>query len=54
MPKVNKAECTACGICADGCPEDAIVVEDVAVIDQDKCVDCGACVDDCPAGAITE
>ncbi len=54
MPKVIDAECVACGACADVCPEDAITVDDVAVINQDKCVDCGACVDECPPGAIVE
>ena len=52
MPKVNASECTACGLCADVCPQDAITVGDVAVIDQDACVDCGACVDECPSSAI--
>lgn len=54
MPKVNESECVSCGACADVCPQDAIVIENVAVILQDKCVDCGACVDECPATAITE
>ena len=54
MPTVNKSECVACGACADVCPQDAILIEEVAVILQDKCVDCGACVDECPACAITE
>jgi len=54
MPKVIESECVSCGACADVCPQDAITIDDVAVIDQDKCVDCGACVDECPSGAITE
>lgn len=54
MVKVNNGDCVACGACADVCPQDAITIEDVAVIDNDKCVECGACVDECPAGAITE
>jgi len=54
MPKVNAAECVACGACVDVCPEDAITMDDVAVIDMKKCVDCGACIDECPPGAITE
>jgi len=54
MPKVIDAECVACGACADVCPQDAIVVDDIAVIDMDKCVDCGACIDECPSGAIVE
>ncbi len=54
MVKVIDSDCVACGACADVCPQDAITIEDVAVIDNDKCVECGACVDECPAGAITE
>ena len=54
MPTVNADECVACGACADACPQGAITVDDVAVIDAGKCVECGACVDECPAGAISE
>ncbi len=53
MPaKVNKEECVACGACVDVCPEGAISVNDVAVIDESKCLDCAACVDECPNNAI--
>lgn len=54
MPTINEAECVACGACADACPQDAITVGDVAVIDAGKCVECGACVDECPSSAISE
>lgn len=54
MPKVIASECVACGACADVCPQDAISIDDVAVIDADKCVDCGACVDECPSSAIVD
>jgi ferredoxin len=54
MIKVIKEECTACGACADVCPQDAIVIEDFAVIDNDACVECGACIDECPQDAIVE
>ncbi|MFA6710080.1 MAG: 4Fe-4S binding protein [Candidatus Methanomethylophilaceae archaeon] len=54
MPIVNTEICTACGACADACPQDAITVDDFAVIDASKCVDCGACVDECPSSAITD
>lgn len=54
MVKVIKADCVACGACTDVCPQDAITIEDTAIIDADKCVECGACVDECPAGAIQE
>ncbi len=54
MPaKINKDECVACGACVDVCPEGAIKVDDVAVVDVKKCLDCGACVDECPNSAIS-
>lgn len=51
---VIEEECTACGACVDICPQDAIVIKDVAVIDNDACVECGACIDECPQDAIVE
>ncbi len=54
MPTVKADDCVGCGACVDVCPQDAIAVDDVAVIDAGKCVDCGACVDECPADAIEE
>jgi ferredoxin len=54
MPTVNGSECVGCGACADVCPQGAIAVDDIAVIDAGKCVDCGACIDECPSSAIVE
>ncbi|MFA6710081.1 MAG: 4Fe-4S binding protein [Candidatus Methanomethylophilaceae archaeon] len=54
MPTVNADDCVACGACANVCPQNAITIKDIAVIDASKCVDCGACIDECPSGAITE
>ena len=54
MVTVKESECVGCGACADVCPNDAITVDDIAVIDASKCVDCGACVDECPSSAIAE
>ena len=44
--------CIACGTCAEVCPENAIVVEDFAVIDPKKCIGCGECITACPVDAI--
>jgi NAD-dependent dihydropyrimidine dehydrogenase PreA subunit len=53
MPaQISNDDCVACGACQDVCPENAIAMNDVAVIDKSKCVDCGACVDECPNQAI--
>lgn len=54
MLRVIGEKCTACGACADICPQDAIIIKDVAVIDNDACVECGACIDECPQDAIVE
>ena len=35
MPKVIASECVACGACVDVCPQDAITIDDVAIIDAD-------------------
>jgi len=55
---IDPISCTACGICADVCPEEAIsegVVDgkDVYVIDLEKCTDCGDCVEECPDESIS-
>lgn len=50
--KVIAENCVACGACADVCPNGAIQIEDIAVIDASKCTDCGACVDECPSSAL--
>jgi len=52
--KIIADECVACGACVDACPQDAITVDDIAVIDDVKCVDCGACIPECPSDAIKE
>ena len=51
---VNPDMCTACGICADDCPNGCFDIEDVSVNARpDDCTECGVCVDGCPNGAIS-
>jgi len=46
---VDLEKCTGCGTCEEGCPVEAIKVEDrKAVVDAETCVDCGTCVEECP------
>jgi ferredoxin len=49
---VNAEECTACGICQQVCPTDAISLDDIAQIDREKCTGCGQCVAECPQDAL--
>jgi len=51
-PQIKEQDCTACGTCAEWCPEDAITVDDVARIDGELCIGCGECVAVCPVGAV--
>lgn len=50
---VQTEKCTACGICADVCPVNAITVKEQAVVNPDICTGCAACVYECPNAAIT-
>jgi len=52
-PVVDADACTACEVCVDRCPVDAIVVEDIAQVDRDKCLGCGLCKGTCPVEAIS-
>ncbi len=50
---VDSDACTACSVCEDVCPFEAITVEDTALISEEKCFGCGVCVGSCPETAIT-
>jgi len=66
--KISTKACLKCGVCIDGCPEGAIVVDKKITekdglilytvrIDPKKCTDCGVCVSYewwCPAKAIVK
>ena len=62
---INADKCIGCGMCAKGCPADAIAPNAAGeikegkkkayyVIDPEKCVKCGACIATCKFGAITK
>jgi ferredoxin len=52
MAYIINDDCTACGVCVDECPVEAISEGDIYKIDPELCTDCEACVDVCPVEAI--
>jgi len=49
--RINQTLCIQCGLCADMCPAEAIVLDSYPTHDA-RCFGCGNCVRYCPAGAI--
>ena len=49
---VDEDSCTACEVCADICPMDAVVVEETARVDAERCIGCGLCVANCEFDSI--
>jgi len=53
--EINTDVCTGCGLCAERCQVDAIVLRGSpkkAVIGKTRCIGCGLCVPTCPTDAI--
>ncbi len=45
--------CVLCGLCASGCPHNAIHVDEAGYrLDRDRCTLCGRCVEACPTAAL--
>lgn len=49
--KVDELRCGLCGICAEGCPVEAITLDPLPVF-NDSCIWCFQCVKECPKQAI--
>ena len=51
---VTKEKCNGCGICADICPEDVLVIENklAKAVYPEECWYCGTCMMDCKQDAI--
>ncbi len=50
VPKATK-DCVSCGLCAEGCPAQAISRESLKTADAKKCISCMRCVVKCPKSA---
>ncbi len=51
--KACDVACIGCGMCVRNCPAQAVtLVENHAVIDQEKCTHCGICAEKCPKKCI--
>ncbi|MBN2362827.1 DUF362 domain-containing protein [candidate division WOR-3 bacterium] len=52
VPWLNFFECRKCGICAENCLADAIVMGAYPRVMRKKCVGCASCIAVCPTGAM--
>ncbi len=50
---VDHQKCTACGVCVDVCPFEAITLQETILEISDECTLCGMCVDTCEFGALS-
>lgn len=52
-PKADPKRCTACAICVDNCPMNAMEIKkEISRIDYSVCIKCGCCDEICPENAI--
>ncbi len=52
-PSPIKQLCTGCGLCVKSCGQQAIImIDEKAVVDDDKCIRCYCCHELCPEAAI--
>ena len=50
---VDESQCTACAMCLERCPVDAVSMDEYAKVDRDVCLGCGLCASDCSMEAIS-
>lgn len=50
---VQVDKCIGCGVCVDACPQNAIKMNNHAIVDPELCTACAICVSECPTDAIT-
>ena len=51
--QVDEDKCTGCGLCVDECQFGALIVNDIAAVNQTRCTGCGVCVQACPDDALS-
>ena len=50
---IDESNCTACGLCVDHCPFDALAMDGaLASVNSAKCMGCGVCQSQCAFEAI--
>jgi len=52
IQKVNEELCKECGVCANGCPYEAITLNPKPVFNHEKCMGCWFCYNHCAPKAI--
>jgi uncharacterized protein (DUF362 family)/NAD-dependent dihydropyrimidine dehydrogenase PreA subunit len=52
QPHADTNACVRCGLCAEHCPTDAVVLDPFPRIDRGKCIRCYCCLEFCPCEAM--
>jgi len=50
-PETDPELCNECGQCMEGCPAEAVSLNDTVTTDRWRCMICFACIKNCPTGA---
>jgi Pyruvate/2-oxoacid:ferredoxin oxidoreductase delta subunit len=53
IAQVTESHCSACAVCQNACPFEAIEVSGNAVVNWEACMGCGVCVGQCPQEALS-
>ena len=51
---IDEGLCLGCSLCLVACADEAIEVNEFAIINQEKCSECFDCLENCPAEAVNE
>ena len=50
---VSADKCLSCGICVDFCPEHALAMAEIVIVDPGRCTGCGSCIAVCANRALS-